>query len=110
VAGQTALDRNRSLAAPADTEAESRVGEHHAHAGADADRLDQVGRRQLAVGRDEVADHAQGLVGGGLALLAVEVNSSSQSHGFEVKRSRQYPGRRCMCATAITRISSGSGA
>jgi len=39
-------------------EARACVGEYHAHAGADPDTLDEVGRRQLAVGRDDTASLA----------------------------------------------------
>src|SRR5712671_6575073 len=54
------------------------VAEHHANAGPDADAADLIGRSQLAVGGSQVADDAQRFVGGGLALLGVEIDKQDQ--------------------------------
>ena len=50
------------------------IAEHHAHAGADADPRDEVGRCELAVGGRQIADDALGFVRGRLAFLSIEVD------------------------------------
>src|ERR1051325_2145730 len=62
------------------------VAEHHADASADTDPLDHVGRRELPVGRAEIAKDAQCFVGSRLALLRIEIDQQHHIGGLGTKR------------------------